>query len=117
MFYKIIDNGTINQSIVIQWSDMRTYDNSSEEDFQVMLTPNLTLLKAEMGILKFNIKLSIIPLQMVTIQEGGTPTHGSYATIGIENLYGNEGLQYTFNNQYAPGASPLFNNKSDSNYN
>ena len=44
--------------------------------------------------------------------EGGTPTHGSYATIGIENLYGNEGLQYTFNNQYALGASPLFNNRA-----
>ena len=27
-------------------------------------------------------------------------------------MYGNEGLQYTFNNQYSPGASPLFNNRA-----
>ena len=33
VFYKVIDDGQNNQSIVIQWSDMRTYDNSSEEDF------------------------------------------------------------------------------------
>ena len=37
VFYKVIDDGQNNQSIVIQWSDMRTYDNSSEEDFQVIL--------------------------------------------------------------------------------
>ena len=44
--------------------------------------------------------------------EGGTPTHGCYATIGIENKYGNEGLQYTYNNQYPAAASPLFNGKA-----
>ena len=110
MFYKIIDNGTINQSIVIQWSDMRTYDNSSEEDFQVILTPNPD---SETG--DGDIKIQYKTFNNTSdgyYPEGGTPTHGSYATIGIENLYGNEGLQYTFNNQYAPGASPLFNNRA-----
>ena len=56
-----------NQSLVIQWSDMRTYDNSSEEDFQVILTPN-QILKQAMEILKFNIKHLII-LLMVIIQK------------------------------------------------
>ena len=28
-------------------------------------------------------------------------------TIGIENKFSNEGLQYTYNNEYAPGASIL----------
>ena len=27
-------------------------------------------------------------------------------------MYGNEGLQYTFNNQYNSSASPLFNNRA-----
>ena len=28
-------------------------------------------------------------------------------TIGIENKFGNEGIQYTFNNEYPPGATRL----------
>ena len=89
---------------------MRTYDNSSEEDFQVILTPNPD---SETG--DGDIKIQYKTFNNTSdgyYPEGGTPTHGSYATIGIENLYGNEGLQYTFNNQYAPGASPLFNNRA-----
>ena len=110
VFYKVIDDGQNNQSIVIQWSDMRTYDNSSEEDFQVILSPNL---ESETG--DGDIKIQYKTFNNTSdgyYPEGGTPTHGSYATIGIENMYGNEGLQYTFNNQYAPGASPLFNNRA-----
>ena len=110
IFYKIIDNGSTNQSLVIQWSDMRTYDNSSEEDFQVILTPNSN---SETG--DGDIKIQYKTFNNTSdgyYPEGGTPTHGSYATIGIENMYGNQGLQYTFNNQYSPGASPLFNNRA-----
>ena len=110
VFYKIVDNGVNNPSIIIQWSDMRTYDNSSEEDFQVILTPNS---ESETG--DGDIKIQYKTFNNTSdgyYPEGGTPTHGSYATIGIENMYGNEGLQYTFNNEYAPGASPLFNNRA-----
>ena len=39
--------------------------------------------------------------------EGGTPVHGCYSTIGIENHMGNQGLQYTFDNQYSPAAMSL----------
>ena len=39
--------------------------------------------------------------------EGDRPDHGCYVTIGIENKFGNEGLQYTFNNEYPPGATRL----------
>ena len=38
---------------------------------------------------------------------GGTPTHGCYSTIGIENHLGNQGLQYTFNNQYPASSMTL----------
>ena len=45
VFYKIIDIGPNEQSIVIEWSDMRTYDNNSDEDFQAILYPNPNRIK------------------------------------------------------------------------
>ena len=108
VFYKIINLNPEEQSIIIEWSDMRTYDNNSEEDFQVILYPNPD---SETG--DGNIKIQYKTFNNTSdgyYPEGGTPTHGCYATIGIENKYGNEGLQYTYNNQYSQGASPLFNN-------
>ena len=89
---------------------MRTYDNNSEEDFQVILSPNPN---SETG--DGDIKVQYKTFNNTSdgyYPEGGTPTHGCYATIGIENIYGNEGLQYTYNNQYPPAAAPLFNNKA-----
>ena len=37
----------------------------------------------------------------------GTPSHGCYSTIGIENHLGDIGLQYTFNNTYPEAAATL----------
>ena len=110
VFYKIIELQPGEMSILIEWSDMRTYDNNSEQDFQVILVPNPNSETGDGDII----------IQYKTFNntsdgyypEGGTPTHGCYATIGIENKYGNEGLQYTFNNQYALGAAPLFDNRA-----
>ena len=89
---------------------MRTYDNNSEEDFQVILYPNPN---SETG--DGDIKVQYKTFNNTSdgyYPEGGTPTHGCYATIGIENKYGNEGLQYTYNNEYPPAASPLFNGRA-----
>ena len=36
-----------------------------------------------------------------------TPTHGQYATIGIENQTQNVGLQYTYNNIYPHPAAAI----------
>ena len=33
--------------------------------------------------------------------------HGAYSTVGLENHLGNDGLQYTFNNQYPNAAKEL----------
>ncbi len=110
VFYKIIELQPGDMSIVIEWSDMRTYDNNSEQDFQVILIPNAN---SETG--DGDIKIQYKTFNNTSdgyYPEGGTPTHGCYATIGIENKYGNEGLQYTFNNQYALGAAPLFSNRA-----
>jgi hypothetical protein len=37
---------------------------------------------------------------------------GNYSTVGIQNRYGNIGLQYTFNNVYPAAAQPLSNGKA-----
>ena len=106
VFYKTIDNG-INQAFVIEWSDMRTYDNNSDEDFQIILSPNPNSYTGD-----GNIKIQYKTFNNTSdgyYPSGGTPVHGCYATIGIENKYGNEGLQYTFNNQYPTAAMPLSN--------
>ena len=109
VFYKTVEiDGR--QSLVVEWSDMITYDNNSEQDFQVILYPNPN---SETG--DGDIKIQYKTFNNTSdgyYPEGGTPTHGCYATIGIENKYGNEGLQYTYNNEYPPAASVLFNNKA-----
>ena len=38
---------------------------------------------------------------------GGTPLHGGYCSIGIEDHWGTTGLEYTFNNTYDRAAMPL----------
>ena len=108
VFYKLSYVEPDEPAVIIEWSDMRTYDNNSEEDFQVILYPNPN---SETG--DGDIKIQYKTFNNTSdgyYPEGGTPTHGCYATIGIENKYGNEGLQYTYNNQYSQGASPLFSN-------
>ncbi|MDB4126292.1 C25 family cysteine peptidase, partial [Candidatus Marinimicrobia bacterium] len=106
VFYKTVEiDGE--QSFIIEWSDMRTYDNNSDEDFQIILSPNPN---SETG--DGNIKIQYKTFNNTSngsYPSGGTPIHGCYATIGIENKYGNEGLQYTFNNEYPTAAMPLSN--------
>jgi hypothetical protein len=86
---------------------MRTEDNNSDEDFQAILYNGSDTPTGD----------SEIKIQYKTFNntsngyypEGDRPHHGCYSTIGIENKYSNEALQYTFNNEYPPGASRLTN--------
>ena len=41
---------------------------------------------------------------------GGTPLHGGYCSVGIEDHWGTTGLEYTFNNSYDRAAMPLTDN-------
>ena len=36
VFYKAIDDGLTGESFVIEWSNMRTYDNNSRETFEII---------------------------------------------------------------------------------
>ena len=108
VFYKSFPEGCQGDNceyLVVEWSDMRTQVNNSDEDFQIILYNGNDTPTAD----------SEFKMQYKTFNntsngyypEGGRPDHGAYATIGIENKYGNKGLQYTSNNEYPPGASRL----------
>ena len=106
VFYASYDeNNDGLEDLIIEWSDMRTQDNNSEEDFQVILYQGNN---SETG--DGEIKVQYKEFNNTSngyYPEGGTPQHGCYVTIGIENKYANEGLEYTFNNIYSQGASVL----------
>ena len=106
VFYASYDeNNDGLDDLIIEWSDMRTYDNNSEEDFQIILYQGNNSETGD-GEMKIQYK-EFNNTSNGYYPEGGTPQHGCYVTIGIENKYANQGLEYTFNNQYSPGAANL----------
>ena len=95
--------------VIIEWSDMRTYTNNDIETFQVILYNSGDLTPTGDDEIKVQYK------DFNNTSEGyypvgnydGAVIHGQYSTIGIENIYGNVGLEYTFNDEYASAASIL----------
>ena len=95
--------------LVIQWDYMRTYQNNDRQTFEIILYNN-ELLDDPTISGDNEIKIQYYDFNNTTsgyYPEGGTPVHGCYSTIGIENHMGNQGLQYTFDNQYSPAAMSL----------
>jgi hypothetical protein len=84
---------------VIEWSDMRTFDENSPETFQAILYQNSVLPNFDN-----EIKLQYKEFNNTTNGSLGGwstgPVHGAYCTVGIENNSGLIGLEYTFNNTY-----------------
>jgi len=90
--------------VIIEWSDMRTQNMNSVESFQVILYDSQV---PPYGDGNIKIQYKIFNNTSYGNYIGGTPIHGGYSTIGIENHMSNDGLEYTFNNDYAPAASEL----------
>ena len=91
---------------------MRTYDNNgnSRETFEIILYNKELLSPTVTG--DSEIKIQYQEFNNTSdgyYPNGGTPTHGCYSTIGIENHMGDTGLQYTFNNAYPEAAERLGN--------
>ena len=100
---------SINDYLVIEWSNMRTYTDNDVETFQAILYNSGDLTPTGDDEIKLQYK------EFNNTSEGyypvgnynGAVVHGQYSTIGIENWYGDIGLEYTFNNTYPIAASPL----------
>ncbi|MFQ6610310.1 MAG: dockerin type I repeat-containing protein, partial [Fidelibacterota bacterium] len=99
--YKYYDSE--NDMMIIEWSNMHTYNMNSIENFQIILFNSLTPTGDGEMILNYK------DFNNTSVGDYGgyTPTHGAYCTIGIENQFGNVGLQYTFNNEYPVTSMPL----------
>ncbi|MDC1050730.1 C25 family cysteine peptidase, partial [Candidatus Marinimicrobia bacterium] len=93
---------------VIEWSEMRTNNNNSSETFQIILYDNTYLTPTGDNEIKIQYK-DFNNTSTGSYGGWGTPIHGAYCTVGIENHLGTVGLQYTFNNSYPNASMPLEN--------
>ena len=92
--------------MVIQWTDMRTEDANSLEDFQIILYNNSVPPYGD-----GEMKLQYKTFNNTTNGSFGgyTPEHGGYCTVGIENHNSTNGLEYTFDNAYPEAARTIVN--------
>ena len=91
---------------IIEWSNMITNNNNSVETFQVILYDQSYLTPTGDNEIKIQYK-EFNNTSTGSYGGWGTPIHGAYSTVGLENHLGTEGLQYTFNNEYPPAAMML----------
>ena len=96
--------------VIIQWNEMRVYEHGSQENTlqMILYNPENSFTPSGDGEIKIQYK------EFNNISDGDyfeyTPLHGCYSTIGIENEYGNIGLEYTFNDSYPVEAMELSDN-------
>ncbi len=92
---------------IIEWSNMKTYNNNSTETFQVILYDDSYATPS--GDNEIKIQYKTFNNTSAGNYSGYTPTHGCYSTIGIENQFSDDALQYSFDNLYPTAAMPLSN--------
>ena len=92
-----------NGRFVIEWSRaLNGYDETTEETFEVILyDQNMQPTESGDGVIDFQ----YLEIDDVDVTK-------NYSTVGIESPEKNYGLQYVFNNVYAPGAAPLENERA-----
>ena len=93
-----------NEYFIVEWSNMRTDNYNSVNTFELILY-NDTAPPFDDGIMKM--QYNTFNNTSSGNYSGYTPVHGGYCTIGLENHMGTIGLQYTFDNAYAPAAMEL----------
>ena len=99
------------EMVIIQWDYLRTYDNNSRETFQVILY-NSEYSDYETVTGDDEIKIQYYDFNNTSDGNWSSypPLHAAYSTIGIKNHLGDNGLQYSFNNEYPTAAMPLGDN-------
>ena len=99
--YVLYDEG--NGQFIIEWSRaLNGYDEVTEETFEIILYDQ-NAMPTEDG-------NGVIEFQYLEIED--VDVTKNYSTVGIEAPEKNYGLQYVFNNVYAPGAAPLENERA-----
>jgi hypothetical protein len=96
---------------IVQWNNVKTYEDNSNESFQAILfDPNFYGTPTGDG----EILLQYEDFNNTSNGSygGGTPQHGGYCSIGIEDHWGTTGLEYTFNNIYPRAARTLNDNSA-----
>jgi len=95
---------------IVEWSNVKTFFDNTNESFQIILydTPIEQTATGD-GEIKLqykdfnNTSYGSYPVG----NNAGTPVHGQYCTVGIENHTGTVGLEYTYNNVYPEAAMVL----------
>ena len=95
----------LNSKFYIQWSRVRTFQNNSQENFQIILCdPGYYLTPTGDG----EIIIQYENFNNTSFGEyNSNQIHGDYCTVGIEDHTSMVGLEYTFNNTYHPSAMAL----------
>ncbi len=96
---------------IIQWNDVKTYEDNSNESFQAILFDPMYYITPT-GDGEILLQYEDFNNTSNGSYGGGTPLHGGYCSIGIEDHWGTTGLEYTFNNVYDRAAMPLSDNTS-----
>ena len=96
-----------NNYVIIQWDNMRTHFSNSSETFQIILNNDSNLPYGDNSI-----KIQYKDFNNTSVGDFNDypPEHGSYSTIGIENHFANDGLQYSYYNNYPTSAMTLSDN-------
>ena len=96
-----------NNYAIVQWDNMRTHDANSSETFQIILNNDSNQPYGDNSI-----KIQYEDFNNTSAGDFNNypPEHGSYSTIGIENHLSNDGLQYTYYNNYPSAAMALSDN-------
>jgi hypothetical protein len=93
------------KKFIVEWSEVRTYQNNSRETFQaVLFDPSYYPTPTGDGDILLQYK------EFNNTSYGSyswDQIHGDYCTIGIEDHTMTNGLEYTFNNGYHNSASTL----------
>ncbi len=89
---------------IIEWYQMRTYNNNSLETFQIILYPHPV---SPYGDCEIKMQYQTFNNTSAGNYGGYTPLHGAYCTIGIENSRADDGLEYTFTDRYPESAMEL----------
>ena len=102
-----------NDYYIVEWSDVRTYNNNSIESFQVILynTGDQTPTGDDEMLMQYK-EFNNTSTGSYPVGNWDAVVHGAYCSIGLENHLGTIGLEYTFNNQYPTAARTLSDNSA-----